>query len=859
MKNSETFQGILWNWFNKCVIILAAVAAICLGASLLYSIVTVRVLDASIRSMEELARHDQASLGKSVKYRWNVLSGVGEECRQMEFETVSQVLDLLRMNEQGLDCADLALVDENGELYSASPFPVSREEAIAALCRAGEKQFVTWQDGKDGDAPYLLFGVRLTPFTVEGKTFTDIVCWFNMEGLAEELKIDSYGGAGYSGVIDREGNYIVSMDRSNGLRIRSNFYTDLEDHGVCKEFSATDIEGKMQRNETFTASFRTELGDTLINFTPVEDVDWYFIMSVPQSVFEAQSIEILRVVLAIVILMVVALCLLLFLILRSRQADAQAHLKQLHWEELSEALSMAEQANRAKTTFLNNMSHDIRTPMNAIIGFTSLAVTHIDEKEQVRDYLEKISQSSSHLLSLINDVLDMSRIESGKMVIEEKPENLAEILHNIRNIIQTDIYSKQLDLYMDAVNVTDEDIFCDKLRLNQILLNLLSNAMKFTSPGGSISVRLVEKESSRPGYGDYQLSVKDTGIGMSEEFAATIFEPFTRERTSTVSGIQGTGLGMSITKNIVDMMEGQIQVRSRKGEGTEFIVSLSFRLQDGRRDPEPIVSLEGFHALVVDDGMDSCQSVCQMLRKTGLRAEWTMYGKEAVARTKEALEIGDSYRIYIIDWLMPDLSGLETARQIRKLVGEEAPIILLSAYDWTDIEKEAREAGVTGFISKPLFQSELNRTLMRLCGEAAEEEIPEQPEETVSFEGRRILLVEDNELNREIATEILQDVGFVIETAENGQEAVEAVKGSDPGYFDAVLMDVQMPVMNGYEASRAIRTLDNPDLANILIIPMTANAFEEDRKTALEAGMNAHVGKPIDVPSLMEVLKEFLK
>ena len=857
MKNSGTAHGALWNWFKKILMILAAVAAICLGAGLLYSMVTVRVLDASIRSMEELARHDEASLGKSVKYRWNVLAGIGAECRQMGIETVDEMLALLRMNEQSLDCTDLALVDENGEICSDSVLSF-RQKDIAALCRASEDRFVTWQDGQGGDAPHLLFGVRLTPFTVEGRTFTNIVCRFDMLGLAEELKIDSYGGAGGSGVVDEDGNYIVSLDRSSNLQVRSNFYTDLEAYSVCKDLSITDIKEKMQRGETFTASFRTKSGDTLINFTPMEDVNWYFIMSVAQSVFETQSMEILRIVLAIVIVMVVALCLLLFLTLRSRQAAVQAQMKQLHWEELSEALSMAEQANRAKTTFLNNMSHDIRTPMNAIIGFTSLAVTHIDEKEQVRDYLEKINQSSSHLLSLINDVLDMSRIESGKMVIEEKPENLAEILNNIRNIIQTDIYSKQLELYMDAVNVTDEDIFCDKLRLNQILLNLLSNAMKFTPPGGSISVRLVEKESGRPGYGDYRLSVKDTGIGMSEEFAATIFEPFTRERTSTVSGIQGTGLGMSITKNIVDMMDGQIQVHSRKGEGTEFIVDLSFRLQDGCRDPGPIVSLAGFHALVVDDDMDSCQSVSQMLRKAGLRAEWTMYGKEAVARTKEALEIGDSYKIYIIDWLMPDLGGMETARQIRKMVGEEAPIILLSAYDWTDIEKEAREAGVTGFISKPLFQSELNRTLMRLCGETAEEETPEQ-KETVSFEGRRILLVEDNELNREIATEILQDVGFVIETAENGQEAVEIVRHAAPGYFDAVLMDVQMPVMNGYEACKAIRALEDPELANILIIAMTANAFEEDRQNALEAGMNAHVGKPIDVPSLMEVLAKFLK
>ncbi|MDE7245116.1 MAG: response regulator, partial [Oscillospiraceae bacterium] len=521
-----------------------------------------------------------------------------------------------------------------------------------------------------------------------------------------------------------------------------------------------------------------------------------------------------------------------------------------------EALDLAEQANRAKTTFLNNMSHDIRTPMNAIIGFTALAASHINDTAQVRDYLTKIGQSSSHLLSLINDVLDMSRIESGKMVIDEKPENLAELLQNIRNIIQTDIHAKQLALYVDAVNVTDEDIYCDKLRLNQILLNLLSNAMKFTPAGGSISLRLIEKEQKRAGWGDYEIRVRDTGIGMSEEFAATIFEPFTREQTSTVSGIQGTGLGMSITKNIVDMMNGTITVHSEKGKGTEFVVSLSFSLQDKDRKAEPIAAFAGVHALVVDDDMDTCQSVSQMLCQAGFQAEWTVYGKEAVARTREALETGDRFGFYMIDWQMPDQNGLETVRHIRKLAGKEVPVILMTAYDWGELEAEAKEAGVTALVSKPLFPSALNRTLRKLCGERAEEAPQEESE--VSFEGRRLLLVEDNELNREIATELLQDWGFLIETAENGQEAVDAVKNSSPGYFDAVLMDIQMPVMNGYEASQAIRKLEDPALAEILIIAMTANAFKEDQEAALNAGMNAHVGKPIDIPVLLDTLRQFL-
>ncbi len=524
--------------------------------------------------------------------------------------------------------------------------------------------------------------------------------------------------------------------------------------------------------------------------------------------------------------------------------------------ELSEPLVMADQANRAKTTFLNNMSHDIRTPMNAIIGFTALASAHLDNTERAQDYLSKIAQSSDHLLSLINDVLDMSRIESGNVHIEEKPENLAEILHGLRNIIQADIHAKHLELFIDTVDVTDENICCDKLRLNQILLNLLSNAIKFTDPGGTITLRVTQKPSDKENYGIYEFLVKDTGIGMSPEFAKTIFEPFTRERTTTVSGIQGTGLGMSITKNIVDMMNGTIKVGSKPNEGTEFLVELEFRLHGETREYSELTELKGKRSLVVDDDVISCQSVSKMLRELGLRSEWTMYGREAVVRTAEALDIGDPYEVYIIDWSMPDLNGIETVRQIRRVIGHEAPIILLSAYDWTDVEKEARSAGVTDFISKPLFASDLHYVLERTTGKVQEEE--EMERETSDFKGKRVLLAEDNELNREIAVEILKGMGLIVDTAENGREAYEMVRDSEHGKYSLVLMDIQMPVMDGYEATKKIRSLKDTVLSNIPIIAMTANAFEEDRIKAMESGMNDHLAKPIDMEKMTDILKRLL-
>ena len=520
---------------------------------------------------------------------------------------------------------------------------------------------------------------------------------------------------------------------------------------------------------------------------------------------------------------------------------------------LEDALNQAEAANRAKTTFLNSMSHDIRTPMNAIIGYTGLASSHIDNKEQVQDYLAKIGQSSEHLLSLINDVLDMSRIESGKVSISESDEDLAEILHTLRNIVQSDVSSKQLDLFLDT-DVQHQYVVCDKLRLNQVLLNILSNSIKYTQPGGTVSLRVKETGMTESGYGRFEFRIKDNGIGMSEEFLKTIYEPFTRVKSSTVSGIQGTGLGMSITKNIVDMMSGTIDIKSKEGEGTETILNFAFRLADEKdKETYRIAQLEGLKSLVVDDDVSACQNIAKMLRDTGMRSEWCTSGKEAVIRTGEAVRIGDLFKVYIIDWLMPDMNGIETTRRIRQIVGDEAPVIILTAYDWSDIEEDAREAGVTAFVSKPLFPSDLHNVLNKYCGTAAEETA--EQEKSYDFTGKKTLLVEDNEMNREIATEILEDAGLIVDTAEDGTFAVKAIEEKGTDYYDFILMDIQMPVMDGYEATKAIRAL--PDGDKVIIIAVSANAFEEDVQKSLSSGMNAHVAKPIDVNALFETMKGF--
>ena len=527
---------------------------------------------------------------------------------------------------------------------------------------------------------------------------------------------------------------------------------------------------------------------------------------------------------------------------------------------LSDALAVAEHANHAKTAFLNNMSHDIRTPMNAIVGFTALAASHIDNKEQVQDYLGKISVSSQHLLSLINDVLDMSRIESGKVTIEESDVHLPDVIHDLRTIIQSNVTAKQLELFIDTQDVVHEDIVTDKLRLNQVLLNILSNAIKFTPAGGTISFRVIEKPSPVSDLANFEFRIKDNGIGMSEEFQKTIFEAFTRERTSTVSGIQGTGLGMAITKNIVDMLGGVITVNSEEGKGSEFVVELPCRITSVSTKFEPLPELQGLRALVADDDTNTCLSVCSMLREIGMRPDWTNYGKEAVVRAKEAMDQADEFQVYIIDWLMPDLNGIETVRRIRKVVGENTPISILTAYDWADIEEEAKDAGVTSFCSKPLFMSELRNVLAQPFMEPKDTK-PEDKKETdehFDFSGMRVLLAEDNELNQMIAEAILTEKGLDVEIAKDGVEAVEKMKTAPAGYYDLILMDIQMPKMDGYEAAKQIRAMDDKGKASIPIVAVTANAFEEDKKTALDAGMNGHLAKPYDIAAIMETLKTLL-
>ena len=838
------------------IILIILVVALSVGV---YALVNRTLVESNIETMTEMAVHDNVSLTSILNDEWECMEVLPSMLKGNDIQTEKQLLETLRIYNEHYTKSMTMLVDENGVCYRSDGVITQMPQLVEKLSEY-DGNFVLRQDDDfretaEAKKEYLVFGKCISDIQIDGHTFKYMIRRVQISELDSKLRLESFGGEGMASVIDQDGNFIIKLNRTGSVAERDNFLEKLQTAKFYGDLTYDEVMKTVQ-DEPDGISFEAKYDGTryVVHIAALENTDWYYAALVPTSVFSAVTNRILGLVFILILCIIAAVIFLAFT--WSRSQHNRLKVAEEHRAQLSQALDMAQQANRAKTVFLNNMSHDIRTPMNAIIGFTALATKSIDNKETVLDYLAKIAQSSDHLLSLINDILDMSRIESGKVTIDEKEEELSDILHSIRNIFLADIKAKNLDLFIDTMNIKNEHIICDKLRLNQVLLNILSNAVKYTPNGGMISLKIRQEEPMADGRCYYEFRIRDNGIGMSEEFRKTIFEPFTREKTSTISGIQGTGLGMAITKNIVDMMGGTITCSSKQGEGSEFVVRLPLHIQENYVEESIDCSFaNGVRALVVDDDMEACTSVAGMLRDIGMRSEWCVSGKEAVVRSEEAFAIHDRYEAYIIDWMMPDMNGIETARRIRKVVGPEAPIIILSAYDYSNIETEALEAGVTAFISKPIFESDLKRTLARVygAGQAAEQEAAGP-----SFAGKRILLVEDNELNQEIATAILEDEGIEVETAGNGQEACDTLLEKGAGYYDLVLMDIQMPIMDGYEASEKIRSFEDEELSKVPIFAMTANAFEEDKKKAFAAGMNGHIAKPINISVLMEELKKNL-
>ncbi len=541
-----------------------------------------------------------------------------------------------------------------------------------------------------------------------------------------------------------------------------------------------------------------------------------------------------------------------------RSIDEIIHREEEQKEMLVLAAERAEAANLAKSDFLSRMSHDIRTPMNAILGMTAVAGMHIDEKERVLDALGKITISSKHLLGLINEVLDMSRIESGKVSLTEGSFNLSDTIESLLTVFHSQMEAKGLRLQVDIVRLEHEDVIGDEQRLQQIFMNIMGNAVKFTPSGGRICIQIEEKTSHITGSGYYEFTFEDTGIGMEKDYIQKIFEPFSRAADSRTGKIEGTGLGMSIAVNIARMMNGDIRVESTLGEGSRFTVQVYLKLNDVTQ--ADMDALAGLPVLVVDDEEAACESACEILGSLRMRAEYVLDGDTATERIAEKKEAENNYAAVLLDWHMPGKDGLETTRQIRRVAGEGIPIIILSAYDWSDIEAEALGAGVNAFIEKPLFRSRLTKVLMDVLGFGSKEKPVTALEnfQQQDFSGKRVLLVEDNELNIEVAAELLDVVGIQVETAVNGRLAVDTVRQKAPGYYDLIFMDIQMPVMNGYEAAVEIRSSGREDLERIPIIAMTADAFADDIRKAKEAGMNDHISKPVDIGKLEEALEKWI-
>ncbi|HBV81373.1 MAG TPA: hybrid sensor histidine kinase/response regulator [Lachnospiraceae bacterium] len=682
----------------------------------------------------------------------------------------------------------------------------------------------------------------------EGKISTAMVAAMPMEYLENVLALDGENSLMYSYIIRRDGTFVI---RTNNESLFENINeTFCEFKGKQPEEYINELREAINQNTDYATIACVNQDKRYLLCTDLPNSEWYLISLMPFGILDRilKDLSIDRQTATLLMCFVIIGGIVIIFLLYYRVSKQQLL-------ELENARKDAVKANKAKSEFLSSMSHDIRTPMNGIVGMTAIAMANIDNPERVKDCLAKITLSSRHLLGLINDVLDMSKIESGKLTLNMNQLSLRETMDSIVNIVQPQVKERQQHFDIFIQKVITEEVHCDSVRLNQILINLLSNALKFTPEGGRINVYLRQEPS--PVGEDYvrcHFRVKDNGVGMTEEFQKKIFDTFTREEKAQVDKIEGTGLGMAITKAIVDTMKGSIEVQSAPGKGTEFHITLDLEKADVKVED---MKLPPWRMLVVDNNEELCQSAALSLKEIGIDAQWVADGKTAVEVAKKCHNEQNSFEIVLLDWKMPGMDGLHTAREMRKHLGENVPILIISAYDWSEIEDEATEAGIQGFISKPLFKSNLFLGLRRYMLDESAKEEKEESKIHNSFFGKRILLAEDNDLNWEIAEDLLSEVGFELDRAENGKMCIEKFEQSAQGYYDVVLMDIRMPIMNGYDAAKGIRALARPD-AKLPIIAMTADAFSDDIQRCLDCGMNEHVAKPIDVNRLTQILKKYL-
>ena len=692
----------------------------------------------------------------------------------------------------------------------------------------------------------LMLGVSASYPMANGERSIALVGGISLEELNQSMALQNESSLVYSHIIQKNGNYVLRNLEDSFETYFDRMETFITEGGAD---TVAELQAAMEKGDNYSRVVNVSGERRHLYCRPLEHSEWYMVTVMPYGLLDQVVADLgnQRMYATLGCCFIVLVNLLVIFILYFRMTQRQVRL-------LKNAQDEAQRANQAKSEFLSNMSHDIRTPMNAIVGMTAIASANLEHPAQVIECLRKITLSSQHLLGLINDVLDMSKIESGKLTLNMDQLSLRETMDTVANIVQPQIKTKKQHFDIFIQDILAEDVYCDGVRLNQILLNLMSNAMKFTPEEGKVCVFLYQRPSKRgENFVQVHFRVKDNGIGMSPEFQEKLFESFSREDNARVQKIEGTGLGMAITKYIVDEMQGSITVDSTPGEGTEFHVVLDLeKVQVQEED----MLLPPWEALVVDNDETLCRTTASSLKEIGVKSEWALGGSQALEMVGQRHSQGRDYHIVLLDWKMPQMDGIETARRIRQKVGMDVPILLISAYEWSGIEEEAMQAGVTGFISKPLFKSTLYYGLRGYAEQSsAEKESPEQ--QRTNLTGIRILLAEDNDLNWEIAEALLSDLGLIIERAENGKICLEMFEQSAEGFYKAVLMDLRMPVMNGYEAAQGIRSLKRKD-AGVPIIAMTADAFSEDIKKCMDCGMNAHVAKPIDIRELTRLLSKYL-
>ena len=822
----------------------------------MFTITSVYVSGKSDGAINEIGMIYMSAIAKQMQEKFDAvidsqileMEGIVQRHPPEEMEYGQEMIDQLVLSAQVRDFVYLGLYTKDGENEKIYGTEVEYESEIVFQKVLQDSSLRVFSGVSAEGERVMCMLINVGYPMKNGKKSAAMVAAIPMEYLEKVLALDGKNSLMYSYIIRRDGTFVIRTREGNFFENVSETFCPY--NGKSAQQYADELQQAVNTDVEYATIACMDNEKRYLLCTELPNSEWYLLSIMPFGTLNRilQDLSLDRQTATLVMCFIIIGGIVIIFMIYYKLSRQQLM-------ELEMAKREAIKANKAKSEFLSSMSHDIRTPMNGIVGMTAIAMANIDNSDRVRDCLGKITLSSRHLLGLINDVLDMSKIESGKLTLNINQVSLREIMDSIVNIVQPQVKERQQHFDIFIQKIQTEDVHCDSVRLNQILINLLSNAIKFTPEKGRINVYLEQEDSP---LGDKfvrcHFRVKDSGIGMTQEFQEKIFDTFTREEKAQINKIEGTGLGMAITKAIVDTMKGSIELQSTPGKGSEFHITLDLEKADTKVED---MKLPPWRMLVVDNNKDLCQSAVESLKEIGIDAQWAVDGETAVAMAKKCHEEQNGFEIVLLDWKMPGMDGLHTAREMRKHLEENVPILIISAYDWSEIEEEAEEAGIQGFISKPLFKSNLYLGISRYMMEQPMEETKKETVLHSSFQGKRILLAEDNDLNWEIAEDLLSEAGFALERAENGQICVEKFEQSEPGYFDVVLMDIRMPVMNGYDAAKNIRALTRKD-ANLPIIAMTADAFSDDIQRCLDCGMNEHVAKPIDVSRLTQLLKKYL-